>query len=360
MPRLFKGIFTVLVSFAVMLPLWAKDAEATARYDAGRKLYLERSYYEAAKCFEESYFMADSPAIKANSLLAQIGAYRMCGLLYKEFNAIEMLLDKYMEYADYKALVAREFEIGDAFHRGQREPSFWAFRWVPWLTGPDYTGEIYSKALARSPYSAGAPRALLYLAHWYEMEGRTYESLDALRKLIKDHPNAKECKYALLALGNGLLEIAQHGGDGDGALVAEALKCFSEFTRRYPDATELAFAKRKIAQSRDIQAKVLCEMADFYSKSGRSEVAAKYMAKVVQNFPDSKSAPKAEKELAVLDKSYLPGDFSPAPEARLIPIKAYAIPDGAEKELISPFKNESPFLLPVPDLKNTTSSITGE
>ena len=360
MPRLLNGIFIVLMSVAAVLPLLANDNEATAKYDAGRKLYIERSYRDAAKCFEESYTLADSPAIKANSLLAQIGAYRMCGLLYNEFNAIELLLEKYMEYADYKVLVEREFEIGDAFHRGQRDPAFWSLRWVPWLTGPDYTEEIYSKALKRSPYSARAPRALLFLAHWYEMEGKTYQSLDALRTLVKDHPHAKECKYALLALGNGLLEIARHGGDGDGVMVAEALKCFNEFSRRYPGSPEFNFAKRKVAQSRDIQAKRLCEMAEYYRKSGRSEVAAKYMAKVVQNFPDSEAAPKAEKELAILDKSYLPGDFSPAPEARLMPINAYTIPEDAENELISPLKSGSPFLLPVPDLKVTNSSTSGE
>lgn len=351
MPRSISKWFLAGIAFCVMLPLAATDAEAEAKYDAGRKLYLKNDYREAAKCFSDSYILAESSAIRANSLLAQIGAYRMCGLYYEEFKAIELLLDKYAEFGNYQELVDREFEIGEAFHRGRRDPAFWALRWVPWLTGPDYTEEIYKKALKRAPFASKAPQAMLRLAHWYEMENKTTESLDTLRKLLKDHPNAPESKYAMLALGNGLLEIAKNGGDGDGMMVSESLKYFQAFAAEHKESTELNFAKRKIAEARDVQAEHLQNMAEYYRNIGRSEVAARYLAKLVQNFPESRSAAEAEKELTRLDRTYLPGDFAPAPEPRLMPIHAYQIPVEAERELISPLTPGTHFLLPVPDLQ---------
>ena len=130
MPRSISKWFLAGIAFCVMLPLAATDAEAEAKYDAGRKLYLKNDYREAAKCFSDSYILAESSAIRANSLLAQIGAYRMCGLYYEEFKAIELLLDKYAEFGNYQELVDREFEIGEAFHRGRRDPAFWALRWA--------------------------------------------------------------------------------------------------------------------------------------------------------------------------------------------------------------------------------------
>ena len=360
MPQSKSRWFLAAIAFCMMLPLAASDAEAETKYNAGRKLYLKNDYREAAKYFADSYILADSSVVRANSLLAQIGAYRMCGLYYEEFKAIELLLDKYVEFGNYQELVDREFEIGEAFHKGRRDPAFWALRWVPWLTGPDYTEEIYTKALKRSPFADKAPLEMLRLAHWYEMEGKTEKSLDTLRKLLKDHPHAPESKYAMLALGNGLLEIAKNGGDGDGMLVSESLKYFKAFSADHKESTELNFAKRKIAEARDVQARYLWEMAEYYQKSGRSEVAARYLAKLVQNFPESRNAADAEKELTRLDRTYLPGDFAPAPEPRLMPIHSYRIPEEAERELLSPLAPGSHFLLPVPDLKLDNSKPAGK
>ena len=342
------GVLTTVFCLSVA----ADDAAAAARYDSGHKLYLNGSYREAAKVFSDSYLLADSPAIKANSLIAQIGAFRMCGLIYEEFNAIEKLLDKYIEFADYKTLTERQFEIGDAFHNGKREPAFWALRWVPWLIGPDYTEDVYTKALKRSPFSPRAPQALLRLAHWYEMEGKTDKSLETLRKLLKDHPESKEYNFGLLALGDGLLAIAKAGGDGDGLMVTEAVKVLQLFVERCPDAPEAEFAKRRIAQARDIQSDRLYQMADYYREHGRTEVATRYLAQLVQKYPDSRKAEQAEKELSAMDKSYLPGDFAPAPTARLMPVNSYNIPESAEKELISPVKPGNHYLISVPDLKD--------
>ena len=75
--------------------LYADDTSASAAYMAGRNAYLEGDYYQAATEFAKAEIEADSPAIKANALLAQIGAWRMCELYYREFQAIETLLTHY-------------------------------------------------------------------------------------------------------------------------------------------------------------------------------------------------------------------------------------------------------------------------
>ena len=354
MRQVFNAIF-LLTALCFSLNAVADDAEATAEYDRGHQLYVDGNYREASKCFVNSCITADSPTIKANSLLAQIGAYRMCGLYYDEFNAIETLLEKYAEFAD-PALMERQFEIGDAFHKGRRDPAFWSLRWVPWLVGPDHTEEIYTKALKRSPYSSRAPQALIRLAHWYELEGQTAKSLDILRRMLKEHPEAKEYNFALLALGNGLLEIARCGGDGDGLMVAEAVKIFNEFLKRSPDAPEAGFARRKIAQAEDIQAYQLYQMADYYRRAKRNEVAARYLSKVIRKYPGSQSAEQAEKELVAMDKTYLPGDFAPPAKPRLMPIQAFEIPESAERELLTPAKPGNHYLISVPDLSNSLST----
>ena len=349
--NIFRKIFIPVILFAVLaVRIYAADSEAAELYTQGRKLYLAGEYYDAAKKFERSYAIATEAAVRANSLLAQIGAFRMCKLYYREFNAIELLLERYPEYADCRTLISREYEIAEYFRTGLREPSFWILRWIPWLKDVDRTEELYLKALKRSPYAKEASAAHMKLAIFYDLEGKTQPSLVQLRLILQRHPKSPESKYARLALANGLFELARRG-DGDSRYVNEAVLEFNEFCKRYPDSSEIEFARTKLAQARDIQAERLLEIAEYYRKNGRSEASERYLAKVMGNFPDSKSAPEAEKILSDISENYLPGDFPGRSEARRPDLRSYAIPETKELILVSPLDKDSHYLLPVPDLK---------
>ena len=352
-----KAIVCKLIAALLLLAvpagkLCAAEIDAADLYRQGRELYLAEEYYDAADKFEKCYMFAANATVRGNALLAQIGAYRMCKLYYREFEAIEKLLERHMEFADYKTLVDREYEIAGLYHDGHRDPAFWALRFIPWLTDEDRTEAVLTKALKRAPFAPQAPQARLKLAYYYEMNGMTEKSLTVLRELLKNHPEAPECRFAMLALANGLFELARHGGDGDGRRISESLEIFNKFLKKYPKAPETDFVNRKVAASRDIQAKHLAEMAEFYRKRGRSETARTYLSRLMQQFPDSQQAPEAEKELVELDRTYLPGEFPARSTPRLPDVRTYAIPEGAERELISPYKESNDFLLPVPDLSD--------
>ena len=325
------------------------DKTASSIYQNGYKLYEAGEYYDAAKEFERSRFYAKSPAIRANSLIAQMSAYRMCKLYYREFQMIEELLERYPEYVRCQELIEREFEIGKLFRSGVREPSFWSLRWVSFWVDVDRTEEVYTAALKRAPYSKSAPAAHLQLAIHYDLEGKTRQSLTELRAILEHHPKAPERKYALLALANGLFMLSGRG-DGDSRYVNESVGLFKKFCEEYPDAPEVEFARNTLAKARDVQAARLFEIAEFYRKSGRSEVAERYLAEVMAKYPDSQSAPEAEKNLLKISDNYLPA-IPPETEPRLPDLRTYKIPENAELLLISPNDKDSHYLLPIPDIK---------
>lgn len=345
-----KTLLLICCTLCCSVMLRADDAEASATYARGRELYLAGDYYDAAKEFEKCRFQSGNPAIRANSLIARMNSYRMCGLYYREFTAIEELLDRYPEYVNCQDLISREFEIAKLFRQGFREPAFWVFRWVPYLKDIDRTAEVYSAALRRAPYHTGAPAAHMQLAIHYELEGETLKSLTELRTIMDKHPNAKESKYALLALANGLFAMAGKG-DGDSRYLNESVELFKRFCSRYPDAPETEFARNTLARAKDVQAGKLFDIAEFYRKNGRSEVAGRYLAQVMKDYPDSRSAEEAEKTLVEISADYLPGLPPEKNEARYPHLKTFSIPENAELLLISPGDKKSPFLLEVPDLK---------
>lgn len=348
--RLIKFLTLGWLTVAAACAVFADDAEASRLYEKGRKLYLDGSYYSAGGVFAEAEKRADSNAIKANSLLAQVGAWRMCELYYREFQAIEKLLTLYPEYADFGPLVDREFELGELYARGKREPAFWALRFIPWLTEEDHSEEIFKRALDRAPFAKFSAKAHLRLAYIYDQAGRVKASIEQLRELVRDYPNSEQHKFAMLALAEGLLELARRG-DGDGAYIREAADVLARFNERYPDAEEKEWAKRKLLEAKDAQAKRLYDMAEFYRRSGRQEAAERYLARIVSELPESKYASDSEAKLVDLDSSYVPGDFLPDPESRLPKIKAYSLPAEARHVLISPGVGDHHYLIPLYDLK---------
>lgn len=333
---------------ATSFALRADDREATECYRIGREAYENEDYRAASKKFEDAELYADSTVVKYNALRARIAALQMCMLPYQEFEAIERMLTGYPEYADFVSLIEREYALAKLYDDGVREPAFWSLRWIPWLVGEDKSIEIYRKALERAPFSQRAPQARLRLAYLLDQKGEVKESLDELRRIIQDFPESHECKFAYLALGNGLFELSRRG-DGDARYAREASDVFREFQNKYPSAPENDFVRTILAQSRDIQAERLLTIADFYENSGRKEAAERYLARILKEFPDTDAAADSERRLVELDKSFVPDDFQDSTEPRLQRYPAYSLPEEAGKLLILPGRGNSKYLLPIYD-----------
>ncbi len=347
--RTLKSVLAVAVA-AAGLQLAADNAEASREYEKGLALYNARKYSDAASCFEDAELLARSNTIKANATLALIGCWRMCEMPYREFQAIEQLLDRFPEHADFGALVRREYALGNLYYQGKREPAFYALRWIPWLCDGDKSAEIYAAAIKRAPFAPEAPTARLRLAYLLDQSGKVKESLGQLRKIIEDYPKNPAAKIAMLALANGLYELSLRG-DGDGGYAAEAEEMLKRFEKQYPKAKEVGWCRRRLLQARDIRARRLYEVAEFYRRAGRAEAAERYLGRVIRDFPDTLAATPAEKTLAKLDKTFVPVTESPAAGARLPKFHTYPIPREAERILLAPGERGNHFLLPVPDLK---------
>ena len=344
------GKILLLMVLALVSQVVSGAPDAESIYAEGRKLYLAGEYYDAATKFDESFFAAKSAPVRANSLLAQIGAYRMCGLYYREFQAIEKLLDRFPEYADCNALISREFQIAEMFRTGTREPAFWALRWIPWLNGPDRSIDMYHKVLARAPFAAAAPAARLRLAYLLDDDGKTDDAIEQLRLLIRDYPSSPQYKFALLGLGELLYKRSQ-SGDGDGRIAAEAATLLARFKKEFPNAPETAMAERIRLQAMDARAKQLLGTARFYARNDRSAAAAKYLGTILREYPDSQSAPEAERMLVELDEAYTPDPFRPEEEPRHAILPARRLPPQPMPLLVAPDNSNGKYLLPVYDLR---------
>ncbi|MBN2641623.1 MAG: outer membrane protein assembly factor BamD [Victivallales bacterium] len=344
-----RFIFMLLLAVSALAVCGADTQNAEARFQQGVKAYEQKDYMLAAENFSSARMLSDQRSMKVKALLREADSYRKAGFLKNEFMCIENLLKSYPSEVDYEKMVDREYAIGDEFFKGHRDPAYASLRWIPWLTGSNHTAEIYKCALDHAPFSDRAPVASLRLARMYIDQQHIKKAIDLLRKLTTDYPDSEARRYAFLELANALMYLARYG-DGDGAYNREANEVMADYLRKYPDSKEADWVRKRILESRDINAERLYGLARYYNRVGKTEPAERYLNKVLREYPDSIPADKSEEMLSRLDNRFVPLSFRPEIEPREQEYVTESLPVEAQPIMIAPENSGGRWLLPVRDL----------
>ena len=340
-------LLPVLLLFAA--GLCADDAESSAVFSEALKEYNNKDYVDAAELFAKAENKADSVQLKLKAALREVESYRKAGYRGKEFDAIEKIIRRYPTYVDFKALVDREYALGDAFFHGYADPAFWSLRFIPWLTDKDRTLEIYQAALKHAPFAPAGANARLRLAVRYLKSGENDKALKLLKEIIRIYPDTETARYAMLELGNAFSEMSL-SGDGDGKHFDEAMSIFREFKEKYPNLSENEWVAQCENRVRNAYAERLHNIAKFYHREGRDEPAAAYLLEVMRRFPNTKAAAESEKLLTKLDKTYFPEKVAPAVPPEYPKYETLKFPEEQRTLLLAPENSNGKFLLPIYDL----------
>lgn len=349
-----KKVLPAFVAVFSALSLWAAgDAAALLELEKAKSAMAEEDYSDAAEYFAEAELQAESSDIGAAALLGAIEANRKNGMFYEEFLLIEKMLTKYPDHGDYAVLVAREYEIANLYRDGYRQRAFASLRWLSWLTDVDKTEEIYNTVLQRAPYADSAPNAkfdlALYSLRNYRNVQERNAALQTLREIIDAYPGTQARYYAQLELANALFQLTGLG-DGDSAHAEEGIAVLEQFLAENPGAPERPEMEKQLQTAKDLAAERLMGTADFYLRINRPHAAERYLSRLLRNYPDSVSAPEAEKMLTELDPTYVPDRMQPmeTPE-RAAEYPIYAMPANYERLLVAPENSDGKWLRPIYD-----------
>lgn len=358
MSRKISFVLCALLCFFTFV-LNATDEDCRKLCAEAETVLIDGNANKAGELALEASKAASDPVLKANALHLAVKAFRTGKMLYKEFQALDELALNYAPYTNMEQTANRMMEIGDLYFSGEREPLFWAFRWVPWLTDKDRTQELYKRALERAPFAQGAPRARMRMAVHLLDEGKNAEALTLLRESVRQseskHKVDLELKYSYLVLAEQLFGLAAKG-DGDGKYYNEAIEVCDSFQKKFPTAAENETIALWKLKARDVRAKQLLDMADFYNKSGKKTPATRYLNEILTKYPDTESASKAEKRLAKMDKTFTPVAVLPESGDRYLKYDAYETPKEEKKILTSPSDSDNRYLLNVYDIKSRPSN----
>ena len=324
------------------------DAAALVAFQKGLDLERDGSYRKAARRYLDAELLTSDKTVKSNALSSAARAFRQAELYGREFDCIERLIKEHMNRIDFTGAVNREYEIADAFYRGHRDAMF---EWLPFIKDSDRFLECSEAALENAPCAEPAGAVRLRLGSMYLSKQDPDKAIEKFKEVLQFHPGTDSAYYAELGLADVYCQLAERG-DGDGHWAALAIEQLDHFMEAHPEAPEIQWVKEQRLAIDKIQAKRLHDLAKYYHRNGRDDLAEHYLSQVVQNYAETEHAIPSEKLLAKIDETYeAPPASMPRKDPAHYDFVRNPIPLEDADLLITPENSDGKWLLPIRDLK---------
>jgi len=217
------------------------------------------------------------------------------GKYYDAYKAYQKGIEKYPFSQDIMEMTRRQYEIGKMFLEGQVKQSMGSF-----LVGDEPAIEIFNSVLENAPYSEFAASSQYKLGLALLKIKRLYEANEAFQKVLDDYPNSEWVESAKYQIAVVTAKVS--GGFAyDQASTVSARKQFEGLLESYPDAQFSQEAKQRAGQLKEEEAEGHYKIARFYKKQKAFESARIYYQYVIDNYPASKWAGEARKQLLELE-----------------------------------------------------------
>ena len=331
------------------------DAAALVVFQKGLDLEREGSFRKAANRYLDAELLTSDKTVKSNALTHAARAFRQAELYGREFDCIERLIKEHMNRIDFTGAVNREYEIADAFYRGHRDAMF---EWLPFIKDSNRFVECSEAALENAPCAESAGAVRLRLGGMYLSKQMPDKAIEKFKEVLQFHPGTDSAYYAELGLADVYCQLAERG-DGDGRWAALAIEQLDNFIEAHPGAPEIQWVKEQRLAIDKIQAKRLHDLAKYYHRNGRDDLAEHYLSQVVQDYAETEHAIPSEQLLAKIDETYeAPPASMPRKDPAHYDFARSPIPLEDADLLITPENSDGKWLLPIRDLKkdNRTDS----
>ena len=166
-------------------------------------------------------------------------------------------------------------------------------------TNYDKVFEILKEIQIRYTYTPYAALAELRTGDVYFRKREYSQAAAEYENFISNHPGHENLDYATYRLGLSYYEM-RSGKDRNYSKPLQAMNWFVSLRESYPDSPYAEETREKIKECRKILAEREIYIGKFYHKKKNYEAAVERFENVLENYPETKYAPKAAR---LLEKS---------------------------------------------------------
>jgi len=278
-------------------PKYAAKDTPQEQLDYAVSFYKEHNYKMCLREFKKliKYYALSKQAPTAQYYIGRI--MEDLGSPYEAFKAYQKVIDLYPYTESVDEVIEREFKIGDAFFSGKKLKIL-----GPWkISANDKAIEIFKTVADNAPYGKYADAAIFKAGLLYKKILDYDNAVMMFKKLIDDYPDTKFIDKARYQLAECSKRMSLKS-DYDQTPTIVARKEFEDFVEKHPESSMSGEARKIILKLKNREAENAYNIAKFYESRDIPESAVIYYRDIVQKYPDTEWAKKAQGRLNELQK----------------------------------------------------------
>ncbi len=190
----------------------------------------------------------------------------------------------------------RQYQIGERFFEGEKRKVLGVA--LPTLENPAI--EIFRKVVENSPYGDCAPQAQYKIGLFLKEYGRFNEAKEEFQKVVANYPDSEWAEAAKFQIAL-CTSKASLKPEYDQEATQEAKEKFEDFVKAHPDVELSKEAQDKARELKDREAESNFKTGQFYEKQRAYQSARIYYRYVIEDYPQSPWASKAQERLKALE-----------------------------------------------------------
>jgi len=278
-------------------PKYAVKDSPKEQFDWSMSFYDAKDYPRAAVEFEKLVKHYEYSEYAAKSQYYVGLCYENQGKFYLAFQNYQKTVDNFPHVENMDEIISREFNIANIFAT-KESPKVMG---TDIMTSIDRAIEIYRKVVDNAPYGKLADEAQFKLASSLKKAERYDEAIVAFQRLIEDFPASKFTDSAKYEIANCAYN-ASLKPDYDIEPTNKAIAAFEDFSRANSSEELSVEAGKTIQRLKNRTAEKSMATARFYERQKHYDSAIIYYQEVLDELPDSSSAPEARKKIEELSK----------------------------------------------------------
>jgi len=247
-----------------------------------QRYYLKTSFGREALYFQGVAFFHTGDLEQANEKFS----------LYLQQELQPKYFDEIMQY---------KFAIADKFYQGEKKHLFGWKKMPKWGSGKDLSLKVFEEIINTLPSDEMAMRSLYAKGKILEGYMDYRESIETYQTLIRRFPKSELAIESYIAIGGVYLKQCNPKRQ-DLNLIGLAEVNAKRFQEAFPNEKRIEKVNTTISQMKEIYAKGLYEIGQFYERTGKPKASIIYYSKIVDNFPETPSAKLSQKRLLKLGK----------------------------------------------------------
>ena len=263
---------------------------ALEAYEAGKSKTPLREFKKLLK-----YYPLSKEAPNAQYHIGRI--MEELGNPLEAFKAYQKVIDLYPYTELVDDVIEREFKIADKFFDGEKLKLLGPLE----VSARDKAIEIFKTVADNAPYGKYADQAIFKAGLIYKEISDFDSAILLFKDLLDKYPNSELVDSARYQLASCSKRISLDS-DYDQTPTIVAREEFEDFIEKHPKSEMVKEAKEIVDKLKNKEAKNAYEIAEFYEERRQFSSAIIYYQDVIQEYPGTEWAQKAQERVDELDK----------------------------------------------------------